>query len=65
MGLARCRIGVCGELTLFDEILLIVDDADVDLGQIFNRLVLDLPEFFGDLRNQPCATGIVLDHDFD
>jgi hypothetical protein len=41
-------------LTLLDEVLLIFYDADVFLGQIFNRLVLNLPEFFGDLRNQPC-----------
>lgn len=38
--------------TLLDKVLLVVDDADILLGEILDRLVGNLPKLFGDLRNE-------------
>lgn len=38
--------------TLLHEVLLVVHDADVDLGEVADRLVLHLPQLLRDLRDE-------------
>ena len=61
------RRGLAEQLGLFDgshtgacEVPLVVDDGDVFLREVANRVVLDFPKLFGDLRDQ---TEVVRDDD--
>ena len=40
--------------TVFDELLFIVDDADVISGQVDNLAVLHFPQLIGNLGDQSC-----------
>jgi hypothetical protein len=46
-----------GRPTLLDQVLLVIDDANVLLRQIPDRLVLHLPQLLRDLRNETCTNG--------
>jgi hypothetical protein len=39
-------------LTLFDQVLLIIDDTDLGLGQVLDRLIRHFPELFGYLADE-------------
>lgn len=41
-----------GRHRLLDELLLILDDTDISLGQVLDRLIRYFPQLFGDLGNE-------------
>jgi hypothetical protein len=39
-------------LFLFDQVVLIIDDTDLGLGQVLDRLIHNFPELFGYLADE-------------